>query len=122
MKREIAELWAKALRSGEFKQTTGQLEKNGKYCACGVLAAIALTEGICTYDVGGKFDGRWLSLSYNIMDWAGIAQYDEAFLELGSGYVPFELKGKLTSISNLNESGMSFDKIADIIDKHYKEF
>jgi hypothetical protein len=57
MKREIAELWSKALRSGEFKQTTGQLEKDGKYCACGVLAAIALTEGICTYDVGGKFDG-----------------------------------------------------------------
>lgn len=122
MKKEIAQLWCKALRSGEFKQIRGQLEKGDGHCALGVLALLALENSICTYDKGGKFDGRWQTLSYGIMNWAGIAQFDDQYLEKGAGRVQFTMNGRNTSLADLNDSGASFDAIADVIEKHWREF
>lgn len=45
MKKEWADKWVKALRSGEFKQGIGALkDKNNNYCCLGVLCAIAFPE------------------------------------------------------------------------------
>lgn len=45
MKKEWADKWVKALRSGEFKQGIGGLkDKNNNYCCLGVLCAIAFPE------------------------------------------------------------------------------
>lgn len=49
MKRNVRDRWVKALRSGRYKQTTGQLgqrDKSGKesFCCLGVLAKVAAAE------------------------------------------------------------------------------
>ncbi len=40
MNKELRDKWVAALRSGEFKQCTGQLELNGCYCCLGVLNVV----------------------------------------------------------------------------------
>ena len=41
MKKKLQRAWAKALRSGEFKQGKNKLQNFGKYCCLGVLCKIA---------------------------------------------------------------------------------
>jgi hypothetical protein len=120
MKKNIKDLWVKALKSGEFNQIQGQLEKDGKYCALGILWVLALVNGICTYDErsdGGRFDNRRSTLSYNVMNWAGIKN----FLDPGAGVVKFMHKGKGRSISEMNDHGSDFNEIARVIEKKWKE-
>jgi len=38
--KEFATKWVEALRSGDFKQTTGQLKRGDCYCAIGVCALV----------------------------------------------------------------------------------
>ncbi len=120
MNQRIKKLWIEALRSGEFQQGKGYLEKNGKYCALGVLSALALIEGHCTYfEENGiaRFDNRCFHLSYNVMKWAGIAQEDERYLNEDEHEVLIRYEGKLTSIGRLNDEGVGFKQLARLIQK-----
>lgn len=120
MKKNIKDLWIKALKSGEFDQTQGHLELNGRYSALGVLSVLALINGICTYDErsdGGRFDGRMSSLSYNVMNWAGIKNY----LDPGAGLVRFMQSGNERSIAEINDEGSDFKEIARLIEKKWKD-
>jgi hypothetical protein len=121
MDKRIKKLWINALRSGEFKQGRGFLEKNGCYCALGVLSALALVEGICTYEEInglGTFDKRKINLSFNIMKWADIAQDNERYLIPSEHGVIVKFQGKVTTIMELNDKGMSFKRLATIIERH----
>jgi len=113
MKKEIAQLWCRALRSGEFRQTTLRLENDGAYCVNGVLSALALCEGICTYGNRGlgSFDGRKTSLSFNIQEWSGIKTQNAALI----------YKGKKTSLADLNDLGYTFSELAKIIQENYEQ-
>lgn len=115
MNANIKKLWIKALRSGEFKQYRGRLEKDGKYCALGVLSVLALLDGVCTYNEdkeGGRFDNKKFGLSFNVMVWAGL---QNIYFE-NAGYVSLKVSGKKTTIAALNDSGATFSEIADIIE------
>lgn len=47
MKKEIADKWVAALRSGNYKQTTGMLNRNNEsFCCLGVLCEIAIKDGV----------------------------------------------------------------------------
>lgn len=130
MKAEIKDLWLKALRSGEFPQGREYLDKGGKYCVLGVLASLAMLEGQCTYQPQkslGSYDKRLKSLSYNVMKWAGIGQDEDdedgiaAFLKPKAGLVPLVHKGKKTTLADLNDSGLSFIELSDIIEKLWRD-
>lgn len=41
MKRELRDKWCEALESGNYKQGTKRLRKDGKYCCLGVLCDVA---------------------------------------------------------------------------------
>ena len=125
MKKEIKDKWIKALRSGEFTQGKGFLEKKGRYCALGVLSLLSLGEGQCTWNQQGevgRYDNKRFTLSHNTMVWAGIGQKEERFLEPGAGRLEFSYKGKLTSILELNDMGLTFMALAKIIEKHWEKF
>ena len=110
MDKKVKETWIKALKSGEFKQGRGYLERDGKYCALGILSLLSLIEGQCTYnqiDGLGKFDNKRFTLSYNTLTWAGMD------LEDFKAEVIYE--GELTSIGDLNDRGLSFKELARII-------
>src|SRR6202034_2277081 len=44
--KEVRELWVKTLLSGEYKQGTDYLQKDGKFCCLGVLCEIAVKKGV----------------------------------------------------------------------------
>lgn len=111
MNKEIATLWTKALRSKEFPQIKHQLESKKGFCILGVLSALALAEGACTYGTRGfgSFDGRKFSLSYFTQEWAGVK----------TGKAEFVYNGKYTSLADLNDSGLTFVELAAIIDQDW---
>ena len=121
MNQKIKDMWVKALKSGDFKQGIGYLEKDGAYCALGVLSLLSMLDGQCTYDLedgAGKYDNKKYSLSFNTMKWAGISQENEGFLAPEASKVEIHYKGKMTTISYLNDEGKSFKEIARIIELH----
>ncbi len=111
MIKKTKEMWIQALKSGEFKQGTQYLERDGQYCAIGVLSLLSLIEGQCTYnqiDGTGKFDNKRFTLSYNTLTWAGLGLEDFK--------VDVIYEGESTSIADLNDRGLSFKELARIID------
>ena len=124
MKRSVARKWISALRSGHYKKTKDVLKKVGRnqnesFCALGVLCDIYQKEHVRTLpeekteeDFGVKcvsIDGATTNLPKKVMKWAGIKDRD---------CVLFNENGERTDIPTLNDDGVSFKKIADIIEKN----
>jgi len=116
MNKRVKALWIQALRSKEFKQGTFKLADRGRFCALGVLCEIALLHGVCTYD-DEAYDGKQRRLSYNILRWANIAQKGEKFFDKREQEVVVRVKGRLTTIAQLNDAGVSFNEIALVIER-----
>ena len=107
MHQEIKAKWITALRSGDYKQGTGQLKDGDKYCCLGVLCDLHAKE------TGNIFDG-WVYLEQDrilpneVKDWS----------EIGTNV------GKIPNFNHtlweLNDVEMySFAEIADVIEKHF---
>jgi hypothetical protein len=123
MNPEIKALWIEALRSGEYQQGKDQLKSaEGKYCCLGVLCDLARKEGLGEWrpnsdgfgaPTGGnefvasrdELDARWSSLPTAVADWAGTSHDPVVFGGLST-----------SSLANLNDTGMSFEDIADVIE------
>jgi hypothetical protein len=120
MNQRVKNLWIKALESGEFKQISGKLHDGKGYCALGVLAALAMNEGVCTYSPQHKFDGRTRSISFNIQKWAEIDWDDELDLPKftpDASKIKIVCKNKELTVADINDAGASFKQIAGIIKK-----
>lgn len=102
MKKEIADRWVAALRSGKYKQGKGELHDkvNNTYCCLGVLCEI---EGIKS------------SLDYLI-------ESKENPLISDSGYIQ-SLDYPLSTLNDGYESdeSLTFDEIADVIQMTWEE-
>lgn len=103
MKAEWKKKWIAALRSGDYEQGSGQLRpSNIRYCCLGVLADLAVQEGI----------GEWSSHGdYSF----GGGLYDKLLprnLEERIGF--FILRQ--TDLVTMNDNGESFSRIADWIE------
>jgi hypothetical protein len=77
MKPDIKERWIKALRSGEYKQTAGRLDRNGSYCCLGVLCELLKDESpyfTKTSIENGKicYGDSWSTLNAEQLDYADI--------------------------------------------------
>lgn len=120
MKKNIKKRWIKALRSGEYEQGKGRLkDEEGKYCCLGVLCDITKKE------TGGRWssDGYFMKqgskgsdgvLPLFVMNHTGIKTHE--------GLLNKEYKTKLGSrdlLTLLNDEGLSFKQIANIIDKNF---
>lgn len=125
MNEEWKNKWVKALRSGEYKRTTGTLRSqklNGKgeeycaYCCLGVLTDVVLKET-------GRSDA-WDDLYYkyksvlsdDIMKITGVNNCSGEFVNC---------RGVTKSLADLNDGGfetkgLSFNKIADIIENNWE--
>lgn len=140
MKAEVKELWLKALRSGEYKQGTGQLVEvldSGvrRYCCLGVLCDVAVKNGlelVVNEDEDGvTYDRQGALLPRRVVDWAELrdalnsigARFRLDELEDGATgaefaiYVDPDGTGSPEDLAGLNDSGNSFLKIADLIEK-----
>lgn len=118
MDKEIKAKWLTALRSGEYKQTKRVLN-DGKegFCCLGVLCEVHRKETGEGSWVDDKSDddlpclgymGETMVLPLDIVSWAGLP-------EDGGRNPPI---GK-DSLAELNDKGMSFAEIADIIEANF---
>lgn len=118
MNQEIKDQWIAALRSGEYKQTRGNLYRCGRYCCLGVLCDLAEKAGVVeirqvnghvAYGTNDEFAYALDStdvLPKSVQAWAGLD--DENPAPEGSDY----------ALSEYNDSlGRDFNDIADLIEQ-----
>jgi len=123
MNQEVKKAWIEALRSGEYKQTTGRLRRGDSYCCLGVLCDLYIKNNP-DYVWAGGGDYRYFAscrddaetgamsmfLAFNflhgeVVKWAGLSSENPHYDDDGT-------------LSDLNDSGSSFEEIADVIEKH----
>ena len=108
MKKDVMEKWVTALRSGEYKQGTATLKEDSTYCCLGVLCEIS--------PLGESNWERYDLPTREVMDWAG--------LQTGAGVLPKFYRAKkirVDKLIDLNDLGLSFKQIANIIERNYRE-
>ena len=94
MDAQLKAKWVEALRSGEYGQTDGQLQRGRSYCCLGVLCVIAdiaiNATGVCP-----------------VIDGAETDSYQPIWDRLGSRH---------QELVQMNDSGSTFAEIADFIE------
>jgi hypothetical protein len=120
MKKEIADVWVQALRSGEYEQGKHSLNEKGKFCCLGVLCEIALKDNVVEKKVFTflddddsieetvRYDGSSAFLPERVQDWAG--------MKSDSGLYDYNQP----SLTQMNDSDFEFDVIADFIEENYE--
>lgn len=126
MRKEVMKKWVRALRSGKYKQGESFLKcdwtrKGTRHCCLGVLCELynnnmkknkKKTIPETTKDSGVHKFGRSDSLLPNVVKkWAGMKSNEGAFKDQ---------YGMLTSLTDVNDFGDSFKKIATIIEKNWE--
>lgn len=108
MKKKIMKKWVKALRSGDYKQTTGCLKDDTGYCCLGVLCDIYRKD----QKKGFNFLNRG-TLNETVMKWSGV-KTDE-------GIIGDELEYGNERLIEMNDFyKKSFKQIAKVIEKNYE--
>jgi hypothetical protein len=119
---EIRTEWLKRLRSGEIKQARASLGKvTGERCCLGVLCDMAVEEKIipppkvCSHSKDElSYKGEEGILPTVVKDWIGLFTADGMF----DGDDSID---KVHCLTDLNDDGMPFDKIADVIEEKANE-
>lgn len=123
MKKEIAEKWVAALRSGEYKQGKEFLRTaTDEFCCLGVLCDLAVKNGVIISPRprgegrAYEYDGDSISgvSSRTVRTWSGLRDFLGEFFK-------DELRTGKMSLARMNDNGKTFTEIADIIEKHYEE-
>jgi len=126
MKKNIKKKWLKALRSGEYKQTTGQLraddhEGNASFCCLGVLCnlhAQAHPEIAAKETDPDTYLGSYGALPLAVVQWAGLDKNVMDRDDDGELNIIVTYRRKETNLIKLNDDeGLSFNKIANVIER-----
>ena len=107
MKKSIAKKWTAALRSGKYKQGRNALKFEGKYCCLGVLCAISPWKYNYT-TMPDRFGTKNRVLPEKVLEWAGIKKNTGRYKDD-------------TSLVIDNDGGVSFKRIAFLIEKYREE-
>lgn len=123
MRAEIKKLWVETLRSGDYAQGTGRLRvisdrSEVQYCCLGVLCELHRLYADKSDGPGlWRRDGRdymylnsFVLLPDEVIKWAGL-KYQSPFVKVSERLGRCEM-----ALSELNDMGTSFDRIADLID------
>ena len=119
MKPEIKQKWLNALRSGEYTQSQERLRSDDGYCCLGVLCDLYIEENKGYYWFGDVDDYLFMShnsdsyyegtyLPFPVMEWSCLKD---------SNPIVIDNYGDRIALSDLNDTGFSFDEIADYIEK-----
>lgn len=113
MKPEIAILWTAALRSDQYKQAVEFLNDGQGFCCLGVLCDLHRKAAPENRWVEGSYFDEDTELPEEVRQWAGMN---------GRGALPEAVYLNDQSSGNhlalLNDKGMMFKQIADVIEKY----
>jgi len=135
MKKNIAEKWVKALRSGNYNQGYEYLCHKGNYCCLGVLCELYVKDtGDSSFRTEGSDSGWNADYSFfgeeheilpaQVIDWAGIREenhsgtfvVDKCFYTLS---VWNDGSGTDYEANYVDGKEGTFENIADAIEKYY---
>ena len=117
MKQDVKDLWVKALESGEFEQGRYVLNRQDtKFCCLGVLTVLAERAGMHLSKREDERAGNYGIFRYGlagqtgflpgeVLAWANLLSEDPAVM----------YKGTNESLTTLNDRGVQFRTIANII-------
>lgn len=120
MKPEIKEMWVNALRSGDYPQNhDGKLRNENGYCCLGVLCDLYAKENNKEWGDyrilgdGYDFEDYFDFPPQSVIEWAGLSNKNPAVeVVYDEEDEPFSDNEPLAS---LNDKGMPFDEIANLI-------
>lgn len=128
MRKDVADLWVAALRSGQYEQGQGTLcrvveDDRREYCCLGVLSQLAADRGLVeTVTREGGIGYRTLyedegaELPDEVREWAGIDSPNPRVT-----YGDAEDGSMISTLAELNdELKLTLDQIADIIEEQYE--
>ena len=111
MNEQVKEKWLSALRSGDYKQTQLKLHTDDGFCCLGVLCDLYGKEHNVEwklaeddYSNNYEFQEEPERLPLFVIEWAGVKNDNPEICE--------------TSLAELNDTGSTFNEIADLIEKH----
>ena len=104
---EIKKRWVDALRSGQYKQGQNRLKSGDRFCCLGVLCDLSRIDLGENWDNEDNFNFKSGELPQNVMEWAGLSD--------ARGLYSFTSP----SLTELNDTGVSFVEIAGIIEKEF---
>lgn len=134
MNQTVRKLWTDALRSKKYKQGKGRLtytehhRKTRKNCCLGVLCDLAVKEGVIPKPVARdtlaagevKFaygaTGAICNLPIEVVEWAGLSTSDPFVW-----YTNDSDGNNNSPLSCVNDAGVKFGEIADLIDAQLGE-
>ena len=130
MNKEAVDIWIKALRSGMFPQTERYLVTTEGYCCLGVACNLYnnIEGGLDVtfheaevHDVDDptdisaahwEYNGETSILPETVREWLGLKSYSgELIIYNNDGS-----QDDITSLASLNDRGLTFDQIADVIE------
>jgi hypothetical protein len=133
MRKDVMEMWVKALRSGNYSQTKECLHDSKGMCCLGVLCDIYTQgrEGWAEWDLCDEEErvddhgniedyAQWSmfdnheTLPCEVREWANIKHSDGSFETEGCDGTQYT-----ESLATLNDKGYTFNDLADIIEKKW---
>ena len=121
MNKEIADKWVAALRSGHYSKGTGYLQdKHGGFCCLGVLCDISRL-GTWDYELRPE-DPHFRGPRYVVPeDKPGIAILPDTVRKWAGMSSDDGWRGVIThKLTLVNDSGSSFEAIAEIIEEEWE--
>jgi len=111
MNPQIKQKWVSALRSGEYQQGQCYLRTDNGFCCLGVLCDLYAKENNVEWNLVNnghtyEFQDKESYLPSSVRKWAGV-----------EGCNPHINDGE-SNLSVLNDSGSTFNEIADLIEEH----
>jgi hypothetical protein len=123
MKKQVKEQWVAALRSREYRQGQGALhvvsDEGDRFCCLGVLCDLAVKAGVEVRLGSGVIilDG----IRYNTVRYDNEGAYPPVSVQEWSDLERRERvvsREAMTRLASLNDSGRTFEEIADYIEEH----
>ena len=126
MNSNIKKRWIKALRSKKYSQGVLYLENKNKFCCLGVLCSLLLDDNIVNRnDTPGSpvaYNGSIYDLPSEVCEAAGLSELGYIVLTPKAVRLirPYNISykaGNIIDLSLLNDNGVPFNIIADIIEE-----
>ena len=141
MKKEIADRWVAALRSGKFRQGTGYLHchYHGTYCCLGVLCTLYDKDAGADDEVAGTWRDGQEVLPREVRDWADMASEEgglgnsfPCLTALNDGFDSMKtpeqqvlalehLDAMPAEVDSNGRVKLSFEEIANVIEAEYDQ-
>ena len=117
MNEEPKKKWVEALRSGDYEQGRCAMHREDKFCCLGVLCDVHRQEENGesdawveeTWEENRSYCRASTLLPIEVCKWAGF----------NSANPTIEINGKIDTIATHNDTGQSFEVIADAIEEQF---